>query len=206
MKGETPLNNPRLLEQIRFIVEIDKLKQVLRQSVVIGSNRNENDAEHSWHIAVMAVLLSEYSADKSIDMLKVIKMVLIHDIVEIDAGDTFCYDEKGCEDKEERERKAADRLFNILPPGQAQEMMELWREFEELATPESRFAACMDRLEPLLLNYHTKGHTWQKHGTVSEKVFERMALLEKNTPGLWEYVSYVVRDSIRKGYLKENKE
>jgi putative hydrolase of HD superfamily len=206
MKGETPLNNPRLIKQIRFIIEIDRLKQVLRQNVVTGSDRNENDAEHSWHLAVMAVLLSEYSEDKSIDILKVIKMVLVHDIVEIDAGDTFCYDEKGYVDKEERERKAADRLFNILPSDQAQEMMELWREFEELDTPESRFAACMDRLQPLLLNYNTRGHTWQKHGVTSEKVFGRNALLEKNTPELWEYVSYVVRDSIRKGYLKENKE
>lgn len=206
MKEETHLNNPRLMKQIRFIVEIDRLKQVLRQNVVTVSNRNENDAEHSWHLAVMAVLLSEYSADKSIDILKVIKMVLIHDIVEIDAGDTFCYDEKGYEDKEERERKAADRLFNILPSDQAQEVMKLWREFEELNTPESKFAACMDRLQPLLLNYGTKGHTWQKPGVTSEKVLKRNALLEKNAPELWEYVSYVVKDSIRKGYLKESKE
>ncbi|MGE5613574.1 MAG: HD domain-containing protein [Bacillota bacterium] len=203
-KEEMFVNNPRLMKQVRFIVEIDKLKQVLRQNVVTGSNRNENDAEHSWHLAVMAFLLSEYSADKSIDILKVIKMVLVHDIVEIDAGDTFCYDEKGYEGKEERERKAAERLFAILPSDQAQEMMELWREFEELDTPESRFAACLDRFQPLLLNYNTKGHTWQKPGVTSEKVLKRNELLKKNAPGLWEYVSHVVRDSIRKGYLKES--
>lgn len=200
------MNNPRLMKQIRFIIEIDKLKQVFRQNVITGSNRNENDTEHSWHLAVMAVLLSEYSADKNIDILKVIKMVLIHDIVEIDAGDTFCYDEKGHEDKEERERKAADRLFNILPSDQAREMMDLWREFEEMNTPESRFAACLDRLQPLLLNYCTKGHTWQKPGVTSEKVLARNALLEKNVPELWEYVLRIVDDSIRKGYLKESKE
>jgi putative hydrolase of HD superfamily len=200
------VNNPRLMKQIRFIIEIDKLKQVFRQNVITGSNRNENDTEHSWHLAVMAVLLSEYSADKNIDILKVIKMVLIHDIVEIDAGDTFCYDEKGHEDKEERERKAADRLFNILPSDQAREMMDLWREFEEMNTPESRFAACLDRLQPLLLNYCTKGHTWQKPGVTSEKVLARNAPLEKNVPELWEYVLRIVDDSIRKGYLKESKE
>jgi len=194
--------NERLLKQIGFIVEIDKLKQIFRQNVVIGTVRNENDAEHSWHLALMAILLSEYSKDKDIDILRVIKMVLIHDLVEIDAGDTFCYDEKGYEDKAEREKKAAQRLFNILPSDQAMEIWDLWREFEELETPESVYAACMDRLQPLLLNYNTNGHTWQKPGVTSEKVLKRNELLEKNAPELWKFVKEVIEDSIGKGILK----
>lgn len=196
------MENQRLMKQIRFIVEIDKLKQVLRQNVVIGTNRNENDAEHSWHLAVMAILLSEYFADKDIDVLKVLKMVLIHDLVEIDAGDTFCYDEKGYEDKEEREQKAANRLFSILPSEQAQEIRDIWNEFEKLNTAESRFAACLDRLQPLILNYNTKGHTWQKPGVTSAKVLKRNELLEKNAPELWKLANEIIEDSIKKGYLQ----
>jgi putative hydrolase of HD superfamily len=196
------LDNERLLKQIEFIVEIDKVKQVFRQNVVIGTSRNENDAEHSWHLAVMAILLSEYAVEKEIDVLRVVKMVLIHDLVEIDAGDTFCYDEKGYEDKEEREQRAAKRLFNILPSDQAQEIRELWREFEELKTPEARFAACLDRIQPLILNYNTNGHTWKKPGVTSEKVLKRNELLQENAPLLWEYVRQVIEDSIQKGYLK----
>ena len=197
------MENERLLKQIKFITEIDKLKRIYRQNIVIGTERNENDAEHSWHLAVMALLLSEYFADKDIDTLKAVKMVLIHDLVEIDAGDTFCYDEKGYEDKEEREMKAAERLFNILPSDQAQEIWELWREFEELNTAEARFAACLDRFQPLILNYYTGGHTWQKPGVTSAKVLKRNGLLEENAPELWEYVKEAVKDSIEKGYLKE---
>jgi putative hydrolase of HD superfamily len=195
------LDNERLLKQIQFIVEIDKVKQIFRQNVVIGTSRNENDAEHSWHLAVMAILLSEYAADE-VDVLRVVKMVLIHDLVEIDAGDTFCYDEKAHEDKEEREKKAAERLFNILPEDQVKEIWELWREFEELKTPEARFAACLDRLQPLILNYNTKGHTWSKPGVVSAKVLKRNEPLKETTPLLWEYVKEVIEDCIQKGYLK----
>ncbi|AQS59179.1 HD domain-containing protein [Desulforamulus ferrireducens] len=192
----------RLYKQLEFIVEIDKLKQVLRQSVVTGSLRNENDAEHSWHLAVMAILLAEYAAEKDVDILRVVKMVLIHDLVEIDAGDTFCYDAKGYEDKAEREQRAADRIFNLLPADQAAEIMDLWHEFEEMTTPEARFAASLDRLQPLLLNYHTNGHTWQKPGVNSEMVYKRNAVLKENAPELYEYVKEVIEDSIAKGYLR----
>ncbi|NLW24961.1 MAG: HD domain-containing protein [Clostridia bacterium] len=195
------MEQERLLKQINFLVEVDKLKQILRQNVVIGTKRNENDAEHSCHLAMMAVILSEYSAEK-VDLLRVIKMVLIHDLVEIDAGDTFCYDEKGYLDKEEREMKAAERLFNILPEDQAKEIWALWREFEELKTPESRFAACLDRMQPLLLNFNTKGHTWQKPGVTSEKVLKRNAILEENAPVLWEYAKKMINESIKRGILR----
>ncbi|MDD2503346.1 MAG: HD domain-containing protein [Clostridia bacterium] len=192
----------RLQKQIEFIVEVDKLKHVLRQSVLINDRRRENDAEHSWHLAVMAMLLSEHVKEDNLDLFKVMKMVLIHDIVEIDAGDTFAYDEEGYEDKEEREMKAAQRIFNLLPTDQAIKMKELWLEFEEKATPESRYAASLDRLQPLLLNYHSEGHTWKMPGVTSEKVYERMAVIKESTPQIWDYVVEIVEDSIDRGYLK----
>lgn len=191
----------RLVHQIEFIVQIDKLKQILRQNVVTGARRNENDAEHSWHLAVMAVLLAEY-APQEMDVLRAVKMVLIHDLVEIDAGDTFCYDEKANLDKEEREQKAAEKLFRVLPPDQAREIWELWREFEELQSVEARFAASMDRLQPLLLNYHTDGHTWKKPGVTKEKVLNRNAILEQGAPALWEYARKIIDESVEKGLLQ----
>lgn len=196
--------NERLIKQIEFIIEIDKLKQIYRQNIVIGTTRNENDAEHSWHLAMMAILLSEYAEDKNIDVFRVIKMVLIHDLIEIYAGDTFCYDEKANEDKLDREKCGADKLFNMLPEDQADEFQSLWLEFDEVKTPDACFAACLDRFQPLLLNYNTNGHTWKKPGVNSEKVFKRNELLEKNAPELWEYAKNVIEVSIEKGYLKSN--
>ncbi len=195
--------NERLIKQIKFITEIDRLKQIFRQNVVIGTTRNENDAEHSWHMAAMAILLSEYSVEKNLDTLKVLKLILVHDLVEIGAGDTFCYDEKGCEDKAEREEKAAQQLFNMLPKDQADEIYGLWREFEELKTSEAKFAACMDRLQPLLLNYNTGGHTWQKPGVTSEKVIKRNRMLEQHAPELWQLAKEIIETSIEKGILKK---
>jgi putative hydrolase of HD superfamily len=200
-KGEE-MDYERLGKQIEFIVQIDRLKQIVRQNIVIGTSRQENDAEHSWHLAVMAIILLEYVDAKEIDVLRVIKMVLIHDLVEIEAGDTFCYDEKANQDKDEREKRAAEKLFGILPPDQARDIWQLWREFEELNSPEACFAACLDRLQPLLLNYHTNGHTWKKPGVTSEKVLKRNELLEKNAPVLWEYAKNIIEDSIRKGLLQ----
>lgn len=196
------LSNERLQKQIDFIVAIDKMKQIYRQNIVIGTDRNENDAEHSWHLAIMAMLLSEYAAEQDIDVLHVIKMVLIHDLVEIYAGDTFCYDEKGYEDKAEREQKAADRLFNLLPADQAQVMMELWQEFEEMKTPEAGFAASLDRFQPLLLNYNTNGHTWKKPGVSSEKVLKRIDPSRTQAPEIWDYANDLIMNSIEKGILK----
>ena len=201
--GVFKLINERLIKQIEFIVEIDKMKQIFRQNVIIGSSRNENDAEHSWHLAVMAMLLTEYAVDNSVDILKVIKMVLIHDLVEIYAGDTFCYDEKANEDKLERENLAAEKLFNILPSDQAKEIFNLWNEYDEVKTLEACFAACLDRLQPLILNINTNGHTWKKPGVTSKKVLKRNALLEENAPDLWEYAKAAIDESIKRGYLKQ---
>jgi len=192
----------RLHKQIAFIVQIDRLKQIFRQNIITGSCRNENDAEHSWHLAVMAVMLLEYVEEPEIDVLKVIKMVLIHDLVEIEAGDTFCYDEEANRDKDMREKRAAEKLFGLLPADQACEIWQLWREFEEMASPEACFAACLDRLQPLLLNINTDGHTWKKPGVTSEKVLNRNKILEKHAPMLWEYAKKVIAESIEKGLLQ----
>ncbi|KGK87295.1 HD domain-containing protein [Clostridium sp. HMP27] len=193
--------NERLSKQIQFILEIDKLKHIFRQNIVTGTTRNENDAEHSWHLAIMAMMLYEYSK-VPVDVLQVIKMVVIHDLVEIYAGDTYCYDEKGYEDKAEREERAAEKLFGMLPGDQSEEIWNLWREFEELKTSEAKFAACLDRVQPLILNYNTNGHTWRRPGVTSEMVLKRNELLKENAPEIWEYAKEIIEDSIKKGYLK----
>jgi len=191
----------RLEKQIDFIVTIDALKDIYRQTITTQSKRRENDAEHSWHLAVMAMLLAEY-AEEEIDVLRVIKMVLVHDLVEIYAGDTFCYDEKGNEDKEEREKEAADRLFSILPEDQAQEFMGLWREFEEMESKEAAFAATLDRFQPLLLNYNTNGHTWQKPGVTIAKVYKRTEIAKQKVPKLYEYIEKLIQNSVELGILR----
>lgn len=195
------MDSERFQKQIGFILEIDKLKHIFRQTVLLDRSRTENDAEHSWHLAMMAILLSEYANEQGIDIFRVVKMVLVHDLVEIDAGDTFAYDEKGHEDKEERELQAADRLFNLLPQDQAKEIYDLWREFEERHTAESRFAASLDRLQPLLHNYHTEGVAWNKHGVTSDKVIERNQYIAEGSQTLWVYAESLIRDAVEKGTL-----
>ncbi len=192
--------NNKLSKQLEFIIEIDKLKQVYRQSFLTCAPRHENDAEHSWHLAVMAMLLAEH-AESSVDVLKVIKMVLIHDIIEIDAGDTYCYDEVAGLDKAEREQKAAARLFYILPARQAEDLNNLWEEFEARQTPEARFAAALDRLQPLILNYLTQGKSWQAHGITSEQVLKRNRHIGDSSPDLWGYAEAIIEDAVAKGYL-----
>lgn len=192
----------RLQQQIAFIVEVDKIKQIYRKNYVIGGERHETDAEHSWHLAVMAVLLAEHVADYPIDVSKVIKMVLIHDIVEIDAGDTYCFDQKGGLDKAAREQAAADRLFRLLPEDQAQELRCLWDEFEERVSPEARFADALDRLQPLLLHYNTEGKSWKINGITSTQVTERNKLTKEISAELGRLVEEIIKDSIGKGYLE----
>ena len=196
------MEDKRLESQIGFIVEIDKLKNIFRQTSLMDGKRRENDAEHSWHLAVMAVLLSEYASERGIDILRIIKMVLTHDLVEIDAGDMFLYDKKGQKSRHEEEQKAADRIFNILPEDQAIELMELWKEFEARKTPEARFAAALDRLQPMLHNYHTRGGAWKEHGITSDMVIEANQHISKGAPELWKYAEKMLRDAVEKGYLK----
>lgn len=191
----------RLKKQIEFIVEVDKLKQIFRQTYIADGTRKENDAEHSWHLALMVFLLSEHTLEQKIDVLHTMKMVLIHDIVEIDAGDTYCYDEVAFKDKEERERKAAERIFNLLPVDQAKEVWELWEEFEEVGTPEARFAAALDRLQPLLLNYASMGRSWQEHEVKRSQCLQRNNHIENSSKVLWDYALHVLDEAVKKGYL-----
>ena len=201
MKTDIGAVAERLEQQIRFLLEIDKLKTVLRRTYILHADRSENTAEHSWHLAITAMLLAEH-ANEQIDIPRVIKMVLIHDIVEIDAGDTYLYDAAGALDKTERERAAADRLFGILPADQGQEFRELWDEFESRLTIESRFAAALDRFVPQLHNYHTQGRTWKEHGITSDRVLERNACIADGSSTLWEWAQALLNDAVVKGFLK----
>lgn len=194
--------NQRLLKQIGFIREIDRLKTILRRSYLLDKSRRENDAEHSWHISVAALLLSEY-ADEKVNILKVIKMLLIHDIVEIDAGDTFIYDDQGHEGKFEKEQEAARRLFGLLPDDQQKEFSELWMEFEEKLTPEAKYAAAIDRMAPLLHNYYTGGKAWQEHGITSDKVFAKNSMIQDGSDELWQFARFLIEDAVEKGFLKK---
>lgn len=192
----------RLARQIRFILEIDRLKEVFRRSYLLDLSRKENDAEHSWHLAVMALLLQEYAAEPDIDLLRVMKMVLVHDLVEIDAGDVFIYDEEGAILKAERERAAADRIFALLPDDQATEIRGLWEEFEAHRSPEARFAHAIDRLEPLLLNCFTQGKAWLEHGVTADRVLAvNRPVVEAGAPALAEYVERLIHDAVSAGHL-----
>jgi putative hydrolase of HD superfamily len=193
----------RLARQIKFLLEIDKLKGVLRQTWRLDQSRRENDAEHSWHLAIMAVLLAEYAGAPKLDLLRVVKMVLVHDLVEIDAGDTFIYDEIGARDKPEREARAADRLFAILPADQAAELRQLWEEFEARSSPEARYAAALDRLQPLLHNYHTQGRAWRTHGVTRDRVLAHNRQMAEGAPVLWEFARKLIFDAAAQGFLPE---
>jgi len=193
----------RLGEQMAFILEVEALKQIFRQTLLPGDRRPENDAEHSWHLSLMAILLIEHARVPDLHILQVLKMVLIHDIVEIDAGDTFAYDEVGNEDKEQREKAAADRLFNLLPTDQAVEIRALWDEFEERITPEAQYAAALDRLQPLLLNFHTEGAAWQRHGVKKAQVIARNEHIAEGAPALWQYARELIDRAVECGYLQE---
>lgn len=193
----------RLKKQLNFIVELDKLKNIKRRTILINSRKNENDAEHSWHLSMLALILFEYiDYDEKVDILKIIKMVLIHDIVEIDAGDTYCYDESANLDKAEREIKAADRIFNILPEDQEKEFRDLWIEFEKRETEEAKFAAALDRIQPLILNYFTEGEAWIKHGIYAKQVIERNKHIRDASEKLWNLAERIIEHSVELGYLK----
>ncbi|MEB3826086.1 HD domain-containing protein [Phormidium sp. CCY1219] len=192
----------RLGQQIQFAIEIDKLKGVLRQTLLADGSRQENSAEHSWHLAMMAMLLQEY-APKPVDLLRVIKMLLVHDLVEVYAGDTFCYDLQGNLDKAAREAEAAEKLFGILPALQGLELRELWQEFEENATANAQFATALDRLQPLLQNRETEGATWKMHGINAAQVRDRMSPVQEGIPALWPLVQQIIEEAMEKGYLKE---
>ncbi len=192
----------KLFQQIEFIKEIDKIKYIQRKTKLINSNRRENDAEHSWHLAMMTIILSEY-ANEPIDVLKVIKMVLIHDIVEIDAGDTFIYDSKKNHCNTENELKAAQRIFGLLPSEQRDELIALWQEFEAGKTSEARFAKSMDRLEPLLQNTSNHGGTWTEYHVNYHKVYHKKLAIKEGSEVLWQYTNELLNQSVEEGILEK---
>lgn len=191
----------KLNKQIDFIIEIDKAKQILRNTILMDASRKENDAEHSWHMAVGAMSLVEYSNFEVIDMLKVFKMILLHDVVEIDAGDVFAYGDVDWQQKADKEKKAAERIFGLLPEEQAKEFISIWNEYEDCDTKEAKFAHAMDSFMPILHNYKTKGLQWQRLNVTSDKVLSRNRRIEKGSKVLWEYIQMIVKDAVEKGYL-----
>ena len=191
-----------LLKQISFIKEIDKLKYILRKTKLFNSDRNENDAEHSWHLALMTIILAEHS-NHPIDVLRVLKMVLIHDIVEIDSGDTFIYDTQKNHVNTDEERLAANRIFGILPKEQAEELIAIWEEFEAGETNEAKFAKAMDRLEPLLQNTSNNGGTWAEFNVNYSTVHEKKQAIENGSDSIWAYANELLTNSIEKGILKK---
>ena len=191
----------RLQQQIEFMLEIDKLKHILRRTILTNRSREENSAEHSWHIAIAVFLFSEYAQDQNIDWYRVIKILLVHDLVEIDAGDTYCYDHQSRKDQAQREQKAAERIFKILPLDQSRSFRELWDEFENRKTPESKYANALDRLQPFLQNYATKGQIWRKNNITRRQVKDRMQPMFDGAPLLWNLVELLIDDAVQKKYL-----
>lgn len=190
----------RLKHQMEFIVEVDKVKNIFRQTYLADGNRKENDAEHSWHLALMAVLLKEYSKEE-VDLAKVIPMVLIHDLVEIDAGDTYAYDSVGAETKREREEKAADRIFGLLPDDQGKNFRELWEEFEAYETADAKFAHLLDNCQPLLLNDASNGRSWTEHQVKKSQIYKRNERLPETSGEIWEYMKSLIEKHIELGHV-----
>lgn len=190
----------RLAQQLEFLLELDKAKSIVRQSYVTDGSRKENDAEHMWHLALFVLVLAEHAAEP-LDVVKVLKMVLLHDIVEIDAGDTYIYDEKAKATQIVREAAAADRLYGLLPADQGAAFRSIWEEFEDRATPESKFAAAVDRLQPVLLNLATYGRAWQEHDMTDDRVRAVNSKIADGSPALWEHVRRLLDDAVEKGYL-----
>ena len=191
-----------LLKQVAFIKEIDKLKYIQRKTRLFNSDRPENDAEHSWHLAMMTLVLAEHS-DKPIDVLKVVKMVLIHDLVEIDAGDTFIYDTTKNHTNTDEELLAAKRIFGLLPTAQAEEFIAIWQEFEEGLTDEAKFARAMDRFEPLLQNTSNNGGTWTEFNVPYQKVYDKKKAIKDGSAIIWNYAENLINESVEKGILKK---
>ncbi len=197
--------NGRLDQQLKFTAEIDKMTGVLRRTLLLDRSRRENDAEHSWHIAVMTLLFEEYAVEK-VNVSRAGQMCVVHDLVEIYAGDTFAYDVKGNEDKQAREAEAADRLFGQLPEEQGKMIRDLWEEFDAMETPDAKYAACMDRLQPFLHNTLTDGHTWVEGATDRAAVEKRMGIIKEFMPEVYEWISDNLDNAVKKGLVKDSKQ
>ncbi len=196
------MQHDSLVKQVNFIKEIDKLKYIQRKTKLFNSDRPENDAEHSWHLAMMTIVLAEH-ADEPIDVLKVLKMVLIHDIVEIDAGDTFIYDTLKSHTNTDEELLAAKRIFGLLPTEQAEEFIAVWMEFEEGFTAEAKFARSMDRFEPLLQNTSNNGGTWTEFNVPYQKVYDKKKAIKAGSAVIWDYAENLLNESVDKGILNK---
>lgn len=191
----------RLEKQLDFIREIDKEKEIFRQTYLADASRRENDAEHAWHMAVMTLLLSEYANEK-IDVLKTVAMLLIHDVVEIDAGDTYAYDEEAKKTQAEREQRAAERIYSMLPSEQGDRLMQLWQEFEERQTPEAKFARTMDNIQPMLLNDASDGLAWREHQVNLSQILKRNEKTAEGSEQIWEYVyEHILKKNVEKGNI-----
>jgi len=195
------MTSTRLEQQIRFIVEADRLKEVFRQTLCIQSRRAENDAEHSWHLCLLAIALAEHANFPGLDLCRVLRMLVLHDLVEIDAGDTYAYDQAGMADQHAREARAADRIFGLLPADQAGEFRAIWDEFEERKTPESRYAAAVDRFQPILLGCETGGVSWRQHGITQDRVLARNAHIVDGCAPLWDYAVRIIQKAVDEGSL-----
>lgn len=190
-------------KQIQFIMELDKIKKIGRQTYLSDASRKENDAEHSWHLALMAFVLADYS-NEPIDVLKTMKMVLLHDVIEIDAGDTYAYDTEANKTKRDRELKAADRIFGLLPEAQKSEYRGLWDEFEAMETPESKFANMLDKVQPLLLNDASGGKSWAEHGVQISQVLKRDERVHEGSEEIWAYAKSILDKNVKNGRLGSN--
>ena len=190
----------RLEQQLQFILEIDKVKKIIRQTPLSDASRKENDAEHSWHIALMAYLLQEY-AEEPVEVSKVMLMVLIHDLVEIDAGDTYAYDEEGAKTKDERERKAADHIFGMLPEDQGMYLKALWEEFEAYETAEAKYAHLLDNFQPLLLNDAAGGISWTEHQVKKSQIYKRNEKVEETSATIWKCMQDKIDKHIQAGHV-----
>lgn len=192
-----------LLKDIGFVVELDKMKTILRQTSIIENDRREDDAQHSWHISIMAMILSGYS-NKEIDLFKTIKMLLIHDLVELHAGDTFCYDKDANIGKREREEESIEQISKSLSGNKGQEIKELWTEFEDMETDEAIFAASMDRLQPMLNNYNNHGGTWKKFNVSKKDIYKRIEPVEKSSDKIWEFAKFMIEDAQKRGFISKD--
>lgn len=201
MTSSDETTNTRLAQQIEFIVEVDRLKGVLRRTYVLDPRRRENSAEHSWHLTLMALVLSEH-ATADVDITKVLRMLIVHDLVEIDAGDTFIYDADGAVDKAAREEAAADRLFKLLPESQGARLRADWEEFEAKSSPEARFAATLDRLMPILHNYHGQGGSWQEHDVADQQVRALVETMRDGSETLWSFAHRLIDEAVEQGILR----
>ena len=203
--GKPYRNGEKMIDfekKMAFLMELDKVKQIGRQTYLADGSRKENDAEHSWHMALMVFLLADY-ANEEIDVLKTMKMILLHDVIEIDAGDTYAYDAAGNETKRERELAAADRIFGLLPEGQGSECRGLWDEFEAMETPEAKFANMLDKIQPLLLNDASDGRSWREHGVKKSQVLARNARVHEGSEELWRYARGLIERNVAKGNLRD---